>query len=779
MNIKTLEKLEFNKICEILKKYVITYIGKNYAENLKPFNNQNEAIKAQKQTTEASTLLYRKGSIPISEIEDITSHIKKLNSNLFLNSKQLLDLSNILKVSRNLKNYFFSSDIQNIEFENLNGLFNNLYINPNIENTIFSSIIDENTIADDASSELKNIRKNIKNKEQEIKLKLNSYLQSKYIQEPVITMRSGRFVIPVKNEYRSEIKGFIHDISSSGSTVFIEPISVFDLNNDLNHLKNDENIEIEKILQKLSSLFFNITDFITNNVNLIGLIDFIFAKAKYSNSLNAIEPIISNKKIINLKMAWHPLIDKNTAIKNDISIGENYTSLIITGPNTGGKTVTLKTAGLLTLMAMSGLHITANEGSCVYFFDNIFADIGDEQSISDSLSTFSSHMTNIASILNEATENSFILLDELGSGTDPVEGANLAISILEKLYSLNTLTLSTTHYPELKHFALVTDGFENASVEFNLDTLSPTYKLLIGIPGTSNAFSISRKLGISEEIISRAKELMSSDKINIEDLLNNIYENKKIIETEKEKILEDSKKVQNLKNSLEEDYSKLQNTKKELVAKAKSEARDILLSAKEDANEIIKQIENSSNNKEINKLRNKLNEKINNLNVVNSKESNSNKKINLSDLKIGTEVFIKKINQTGTVISISKDGKIQVQLSLGKMFFNIDELEISKISNKNNKTYLSSSKKDFKVKAVSSEINVIGQNIDEACFTIDKFLDNCALSSLNTVRIVHGKGTGALRTGIHKFLKNHPHVKSFRIGTFGEGETGVTIVELK
>ena len=779
MNIKTLEKLEFNKICEILKKYVITYIGKNYAENLKPFNNQNEAIKAQKQTTEASTLLYRKGSIPISEIEDVTSHIKKLNSNLFLNSKQLLDLSNILKVSRNLKNYFFSSDIPNIEFENLNGLFNNLYINPNIENTIFSSIIDENTIADDASSELKNIRKNIKNKEQEIKLKLNSYLQSKYIQEPVITMRSGRFVIPVKNEYRSEIKGFIHDISSSGSTVFIEPISIFDLNNDLNHLKNDENIEIEKILQKLSSLFFNITDFITNNVNLIGLIDFIFAKAKYSNSLNAIEPIISNKKIINLKMAWHPLIDKNTAIKNDISIGENYTSLIITGPNTGGKTVTLKTAGLLTLMAMSGLHITANEGSCVYFFDNIFADIGDEQSISDSLSTFSSHMTNIASILNEATENSFILLDELGSGTDPVEGANLAISILEKLYSLNTLTLSTTHYPELKHFALVTDGFENASVEFNLDTLSPTYKLLIGIPGTSNAFSISRKLGISEEIISRAKELMSSDKINIEDLLNNIYENKKIIETEKEKILEDSKKVQNLKNSLEEDYSKLQNTKKELVAKAKSEARDILLSAKEDANEIIKQIENSSNNKEINKLRNKLNEKINNLNVVNSKESNSNKKINLSDLKIGTEVFIKKINQTGTVISISKDGKIQVQLSLGKMFFNIDELEISKISNKNNKTYSSSSKKDFKVKAVSSEINVIGQNIDEACFTIDKFLDNCALSSLNTVRIVHGKGTGALRTGIHKFLKNHPHVKSFRIGTFGEGETGVTIVELK
>ena len=777
---KNLNVLEFNKIIDLVCNYSNTYIGKEKLKNLAPSNNSITVKELLEETFEALNLIYRKGQPEIANISDIDIWLKNLRSYNPLSAKALLDVASVLRTARVLHEYFFGDKEFNLsEFTSLEPLFSSLYFNKTIENKIFTSIIDENTIADDASSELKNIRKNIKNKEQEIKLKLSSYLQSKYIQEPVITMRSGRFVIPVKNEYRSEIKGFIHDISSSGSTVFIEPISVFDLNNDLNHLKNDENIEIEKILQKLSSLFFNITDFITNNVNLIGLIDFIFAKAKYSNSLNAIEPIISNKKIINLKMAWHPLIDKNTAIKNDISIGENYTSLIITGPNTGGKTVTLKTAGLLTLMAMSGLHITANEGSCVYFFDNIFADIGDEQSISDSLSTFSSHMTNIASILNEATENSFILLDELGSGTDPVEGANLAISILEKLYSLNTLTLSTTHYPELKHFALVTDGFENASVEFNLDTLSPTYKLLIGIPGTSNAFSISRKLGISEEIISRAKELMSSDKINIEDLLNNIYENKKIIETEKEKILEDSKKVQNLKNSLEEDYSKLQNTKKELVAKAKSEARDILLSAKEDANEIIKQIENSSNNKEINKLRNKLNEKINNLNVVNSKESNSNKKINLSDLKIGTEVFIKKINQTGTVISISKDGKIQVQLSLGKMFFNIDELEISKISNKNNKTYSSSSKKDFKVKAVSSEINVIGQNIDEACFTIDKFLDNCALSSLNTVRIVHGKGTGALRTGIHKFLKNHPHVKSFRIGTFGEGETGVTIVELK
>ncbi len=782
MNTKTIEKLEFNKICDILQGYSITYIGKNLAKNLKPMSSKNDIEKAQLQTTEASTILYRKGSCPISEIEDITPHIKKLNSGLFLSAKQLLDLANILKVSENLKEYFFSNEIDMSEFVNLTGLFTNLYINPSIEKAIYTAILDENTISDDASKELYNIRKSIKNKEQEIRNKLNSFINSKYAQEAVITMRSGRFVIPIKNEYRSEVKGFIHDISSSGSTVFIEPISVFDLNNDLNNLKNDENIEIEKILQKLSSLFFNIIQNIENDVNLIGLIDFIFAKAKYSNYLNASMPIITDEKQIDLKQAWHPLINQSQAVKNDIPIGENYTSLIITGPNTGGKTVTLKTAGLLVLMAMSGLHITAKEGSKVYIFDNVFADIGDEQSISDSLSTFSSHMTNIANILNEATENSFILLDELGSGTDPIEGSSLAISILENLKKLNATTLSTTHYPELKHFALVTDGFENASVEFNLDTLSPTYKLLLGVPGTSNAFSISRKLGISEEIISRAKEFINSDKINIEELLTSIYEDKRTIELEKEKTLENSKKIEELKNSLNYDFTKLKNEQKEIINKAKQEARDILLSAKDDANTIIKELEKTHDNKKSNKLRENLNEKISNLSIVN-KETNNQKTLSINDLKEGMSVFVNKINQEGTIISISKDGKIGVRLPLGKMFFELQDIEIleNKVPNQNKKTTKKdySSKKDFKPKDISSEINVIGQNVDEACFVIDKYLDNCALSRLETVRIVHGKGTGALRNGIHKYLKTHPHVKSFRLGTFGEGEMGVTVVEIK
>lgn len=779
MNSKSIEKLEFNKIREILKNYTITYLGKKRINSLYPMNNKNEIEKSLKQVSNASIILYRKGSIPLDEIEDITEHIKKLKSNMFLSAKQLLDLANILKISYNLKEYFFSKEIDMEEFTSIYDLFKNLYNNIQIQNTVLSSIIDENTISDNASKELASIRRKQKSKELEIKEKLNSYLHSKYIQEAVITMRSGRFVIPVKNEYRNEVKGFIHDISSSGSTVFIEPISVFDLNNDLNSLKNDESVEIEKILQKLSSLFFPLIDYLENNTNLIGLIDFIFAKAKYSNSIDGVEPIINSNKILDLKNAWHPLIDKNIAVKNNIIIGEKYTSLIITGPNTGGKTVTLKTAGLLTIMALSGLHIPAKEGSSVFIFDNVFADIGDEQSIQDSLSTFSSHMTNIASILNEATENSFVLLDELGSGTDPIEGSSLAISILEKLNSKKILTLSTTHYPEIKHFALITDGFENASVEFNLDTLSPTYKLLLGVPGTSNAFSISKKLGISDEIINRAKEFIDSDKINIEELLTNIYKDKQIIEFEKAKIIEKSNKIEELKNSLEFDFSELEEKKKSIITNAKSEARDILISAKDDANNIIKEIENSSSTKQANILRNTLNKKIENLNENNISTPKRNN-LSINDLKGGMNVFVKKINQNVTILSISKEGKIQVQTSLGKMYFEIDDIDIinNKITNsKTKKDY--SSKKEFKVKSISSEINVIGQTVDEACFSIDKYLDTCYLAGLNSIRIVHGKGTGALRKGIQEFLKTHPHVKSYRIGTYGEGEMGVTIVELK
>ena len=776
---KNLETLEFNKIKNILQTFAKTYIGKATALDLLPLDNKKEITKALKQTTEATILLYRKGNLPLDEIENIIPHIKKLEASVSLSSKELLDLARILKVSRNLKEYFSSEEIDMSKFVNLTNLFNNLYTNISIENTIFSSILDENTIADDASKELSNIRRNLRNKEQEIRNKLNSFLHTKYVQEAVITMRSGRFVVPVKNEYRSEVKGFIHDISASGSTVFVEPISVFDLNNDLNNLKNDENIEIQKILMKLSSLFFELTNTLQNNLNLIGIIDFIFAKAKYSNSLDAVEPIINEEKFINLIGAYHPLISKDLAVKNDIPLGKDFSNLIITGPNTGGKTVTLKTVGLLTLMAMCGLHITAKEGSSIYIFDNIFADIGDEQSIADSLSTFSSHMTNIAHILNNATENSLVLLDELGSGTDPIEGSNLAISILENLNSKNILNISTTHYPELKHYALVTNNFENSSVEFNIETLTPTYKLLLGVPGTSNAFAISKKLGIPEEIISRAKELLSTDKINIEELLKNIYEDKRIIEKEKQAILDNSKEIEKLKENLKEDTSYLEIKKQEIINSAKNEARDILLSAKEDANSIIKEIESSLNTKNLNSSRNKLNKKINDLSVTKTDIKLENT-LNENNIIIGMEVFIPSLNQNGNIISINKVAKtVGVQIGLIKTYFPFEEVSSIPKNVKKEKDFRSSKKHNFTVKALSSEINVIGQNVDEACFAIDKYLDNCSLNALPSVRIVHGKGTGALRAGIHKFLKTHPHVKSFRVGTFGEGEMGVTIVEIK
>ena len=679
------------------------------------------------------------------------------------------------------------------EFVYTTPLFENLYVNKSIVDTISHSILDENTLSDNASNELYSIRKNIRGKEQEIRNKLNSFLHSKYIQEPVITSRNGRFVIPVKNEYRTEIKGFIHDISSSGSTVFVEPIAIFDMNNELNTLKNDEAQEIERILQKLSALFIDIIDNIENNSNVIGLIDFIFAKAKYSNSIDATEPVISNDKKIELYSAWHPLINKDIVVKNDIFLGENYTSLIITGPNTGGKTVILKTVGIITLMALSGLHIPCKDGSIVYKADNIYADIGDDQSISDSLSTFSSHMTNIASIISNATPESLVLIDELGSGTDPIEGSSLAISILEHLHSKKILTISTTHYPDIKHYALVNNGFENASVEFNIDTLSPTYNLLLGVPGTSNAFTISEKLGIPKNIIEKAKSLMENDAIKIETLLTNIYEDKRIIEKEKEKIKKNSEEIEKIKKSLNIDLSALKKQEFEIIENAKAKAKSILLDAKDDANEIIKKIEETNSNKEANSQRALLNTKIQALSKTDthskvpvSKESlyRSKQDYNINDLKIGDEVFIPKLNQYGSISSVSKSGKLEISLALGRSYFDFEDIEIP--INKHNNTMATKknsisviSKKEFKPKLVQSEINVIGMTVLEACDIIDKYLDTASISGLSQVRIVHGKGTGALRSGIHSYLKNHPHVKSYRLGTYGEGDSGVTIVECK
>lgn len=787
MNTAYLEKLEYNKILKILSNFCKTDLGKKHSLNLYPSTNEEEVKLMLSQTLEASNLKTRFGNAPLSEMPNISMHLKKLDSSGLISISEILDLTFVFEMARDLKNYFYDDDINTEDFSSLENYFSNLYSNTSIIEKVHSCIIDKNTIADNASQNLSTIRRKKQKLEQSIKDKLNSFIHSsahsKYIQEHLVTIRNGRFVIPVKEEYRGMIKGFVHDISSSGSTVFVEPLSVFEANNEINNLKIDENIEIEKILHELSSLFVPYINELKLDYETIGYIDFIFAKAIYSNSIKGITPIISNEKRINIINARHPLIDSNIVVPISVDLGSNYSTLLITGPNTGGKTVCLKTIGLLTCMACSGLNIPADNGSSIYVFDNIFADIGDDQSIESSLSTFSSHMTNIVDIINNITENSLVLIDELGSGTDPLEGANLAISILEHIKEIGSLTICTTHYQELKKYALVTESFENASVEFDTEQFKPTYKLLIGVPGKSNAFEISKKLGLSQDIINRASALLSSQDINFEEVLKNIYDNKIKIEQEKEEITKNLNQVELLRKQLEKDNSDLIKQERELIANAKQEAREILLNAKDDATKIIsdmKEISESSDNiAKLNNLRNELNYKIKSQAVLSNNSSNIPiKAITADEVKIGLPVFVATLNKEGIITSnLSKSNEVQVQIGSMKTSINIEYLE------KSTKTPTSSSSSSYskisKSRTASTEINVIGLTVDEAVPLVDKFLDDSYLAKLQSVRIVHGKGTGKLKAGIHSFLKRHPHVSSYRMGTFGEGEMGVTIVELK
>lgn len=767
MNKKYLDTLEYYRIMEILSKYCKTYIGKENLQKLEPSFDNSFVSHLLEETNEATSLIVRKSSLPLSEIPDISLQIKQLESYSVLSIKALLEVVMILKISRELKEYFYSDELMDEStFPILSEYFSNIYINKGLEEKFFSIILDENRIADNASSKLFSIRKQIKKLEQEVRDKLNSFIHSstysKYIMEPIVTIRNDRFVIPVKEECKENVKGFIHDISSSGSTVFIEPINIFEMNNQISNLKVEENIEIEKILEDLSSMLYEYSDLLKTNIQIIGKLDLIFAKASYSISINGVFPIINENKCINLMKARHPLIATDLVVPIDLSIGENYTSLVITGPNTGGKTVALKTVGLILLMAYSGIFIPCNENSSIYVFDYIFADIGDEQSIQESLSTFSSHMSNIIEITNIATKNSLILLDELGSGTDPIEGANLAISILQYFYDLSAITISTTHYQELKNYCLLHDGFENASSEFNIEKLQPTYKLLIGIPGKSNAFAISKKLGLKQEILDKASFLMKTEDISIEELMKNIYDDKIAIEKERFETEKNLSQIEVLRKSLEKENSDVKKREQELIEKAKIEARNLLLSAKEEVNEIIKEINkiqkdyqnysdiiNDNGLNKANQLRNKLNDK---LQSVDSSGNNENK-LNLEVLK-------------------SLNSKDRMKNS---------HLENSHNNNKNSfHSNISFTKNEqYKSKHVSSEINVIGLNVDEATFIIDKYLDDCVIAKLSPVRIVHGKGTGKLRQGIHTYLKTNSLVKSFRLGTFGEGEMGITVVELK
>lgn len=753
-----LEKLEFSKILEMLSHFCLTAQGKELSMHLLPNHQKETVTKLLDQTAEAVNLSYRNGFPPFFKMADsFTIELKKLESNHSLSAKSLLNLTHIFKLSQDLKDYFNKDFIDISEYPILSSLFSQLYSNTNIIEKIFRCIIDENTLDDRASKTLQSLRNQKRKLEQEIRAKLNDMLHSstyaKYVQESLVTIRNERFVIPIKEEYRSQIKGFIHDISNAGSTVFIEPISVFEKNNELNRLKKEEELEIERILQELTKLFFPYVEELSLDIRLIGELDFIFAKAKFSKSLQATTPLINCKKELHLKNARHPLISPEKIVPISLDLGSNFNTLVITGPNTGGKTVTLKTVGLLTCMACSGLNIPCDENSSIYVFDNIFADIGDNQSISNSLSTFSSHMSNIVEITKQATENSLILVDELGSGTDPLEGANLAISILDYFQAIGSLTIATTHYQELKQYALVSNGFENASVEFDISTLTPTYKLLVGIPGKSNAFEISQKLGLHDAIIEKAKSMMTSSQIDIENLLKSIYDNKASIEKEKIEISQELERITKLRSSLDKENDDIKRQEQELIHNAKIKARNILLEAKEDATEIIKNMSSFSHRKDLENARNTLNTKIKDINSMDIMENTNSFEVKkdilpIQEIKPNKEVFVTSLGQNGIVLShVSKSNEVQVQIGSLKMSVNVKYLSASKTTSKSSPRSSSTSLPHIsKTKSVKSEINVIGLNVEEAILVIDKFLDDCSLARLENVRIVHGKGTGKLRT---------------------------------
>ena len=806
-----LEKLEYKKILQILSNYCTTTTAKEKAQNLLPSQNKKEVETMLQETSEAVNIIYRCSTPQKISFQDkqIQEAIKNLESYGVLSLKLLLELTKVLKNAEQWKKYFYQDFINTSEYPILDNIFSKLYTNSGIVEKISKSIIDENTLEDTASKNLSSIRRKQRNLEQDIKQKLNEMIHSsqyaKYIQESLVTIRNDRYVIPVKEEYRTQIKGFIHDVSSTGSTIFIEPIAVFELNNEISHLKIEESIEIEKIMQELTKLFYPYIQELTENIKNLTKLDFIFAKAKYARDLKAEKPQINDEKQIILEEARHPLIPKEQAVPISLTLGKEFQTLVITGPNTGGKTVTLKTVGLLTCMACSGLHIPANKTSSIYVFENIFADIGDDQSIANSLSTFSAHMRNIVEIVNNANSNSLILLDELGSGTDLIEGQALAISVLEHLKQKGALIISTTHYEELKKYALVTQGFENASVEFDVETLTPTYHLLLGVPGKSNAFAISQKLGLKEEIIQKSKQRIEKNDIDFETLIKNIYDSQKEIEEKKRQISENLEKTEKIKAELQIKNTKRIEEEQNIIQNAKIQARNILLDAKEEANEIIKNMQNikeqaintwqmqagqqiGDNNadRKLNELRNKLNnaikEKTSNAKTQQTEEQTTEKlQQKIAKIQPNSKVWSKDLQKEGVVVShVSKDNQVVVQFGSIKMNLPVENLEIREnVSNTSNQKTTVSVKTISKTRTAKTEINVIGLNVEEAIFVVDKFLDDSSLAKLQQVRIVHGKGTGKLRNGIHQFLKKNPHVKSFRLGTFGEGEMGVTVVEIR
>ena len=811
MNKRSLRILEFTKILSMVNEYAASPMAKRRIDRMKPQRDIDVIRKLQEETNDALNRLNRHGNISFSGLHDIGASIKRLEVQGTLTSQELLDIAAVLQVAKAVKQYGDGSDltealasrnqepVSQTTNDSLTERFNMLLPLEHIASEITRCILSENEYADDASAGLKNIRREIRLTNDKLHQQLDKIIKSDanrdQLQDSLITMRNGRYCIPVKQEYRSKFPGMIHDQSSTGSTLFIEPMAVVNLNNQIKELANEELLEIEKILETLSAQAATYVSDIAYDLELLTDLDFIFAKAKFARATNSTRPIFNTDGIIDIRQGRHPLLEKHSVVPVDIRLGETYNLLIITGPNTGGKTVSLKTLGLFSLMGQAGLHIPAMEESRLAVFDDIFADIGDEQSIEQNLSTFSSHMSNIVYIVQHATPNTLCLFDEPGGGTDPVEGAALAVSILNYLKSMGARCMATTHYSELKTYALSTDGVENASCEFDVATLRPTYRLTIGIPGKSNAFAIASKLGLPEYIITSAKEQIDSDAVDMETLLADLEESKRSMEEDEKAIEAYKQEIESLKESLKKKEENLDTKKAEILKKAREEARDIIEEAKETADQTIRDYNkwrsnpNKADMRAMEEKRSSLRNKIKDYEKAGASETKkqtSNHKA--SDFHIGDTVQVLSMGTRGTITKLPNNkGIAGVQMGIMSAMLPISDLLIipeSTISVNGEKQKYAGRRAGGdhttvnKAKTFSPELNVMGKTVDEACFEIDKYLDDAVLAHISRVTIIHGKGTGALRKGIWQYLKNHPLVQSYRSGEFGEGEYGVTIVDL-
>ena len=787
METKALKTLEFDKILKRLSDFAVMESTKDEIMRIMPAKTLKSAQKMQDETKEASRILTKCGSLPITCASDVTASLKRADMGGTLTMSELLNIAKVLETARRIKMH-----TKDAECEILAEHIDALYEDKRLETDITGAVIDAETMADDASSTLLDIRRKIRAANNKVKDILQKIITSpshqKHLQEQLITLRGDRYVIPLKSEYKGAIPGVVHDVSATGSTIFLEPMSVVETNNEIRRLLGEEKDEIEKILANLTNEVALVSKLIKMSYDTISCIDLIFAKGKYALATDAFAPNINDKGHINLRRARHPLIDPKKVVATDIYLGKNFDTLVITGPNTGGKTVTLKTIGLLTVMALSGLHITAEEGSEIAVFEDVFADIGDEQSIEQSLSTFSAHMVNIVDILSKISEKSLCLFDELGAGTDPTEGAALAISILEYVKNTGAKCAATTHYSELKVYALSNNRVENASCEFDVETLAPTYRLLIGIPGKSNAFAISKRLGLSQFIIDNAKKHIDTESVKFEDVISELEKNRILSEREKDKEQSIKQEAENIKKEMAKRNKILDEKTEKILEKARAEAKKIIEDAKRENEDALKKIKKAKKMKDLteaNREMERARQKINKKSKENAENKSEKPSVNTKapkSVKLGDSVEIVSMGQKGTVVTLpDRSGALTVKVGIMKLKSNLSDLRLIKEEKPKQKQKRASGGMGdgAKYMNVSAELDLRGENIESSIYILEKFLDDAVLSSLTQVRIIHGKGTGALRQGIHQYLRKQPRVESFALASYGEGDSGVTIVKLK